>query len=91
MLFEYEIFDGERPENCIADCSASGSVDGAVNHWRTELDFNVNQDRARDCLKGYGAWTEEEIAKLVDIEVAEKILWLACCDFKEGTDVFVME
>lgn len=90
MHFEYEIFAGELPEDCITDCS-QGTVDGEVSYWRSELKFTVDQDRARDCLRGYGAWDDDEIAEMCELDVAEKILWLACCDFREGNEIFVME
>ena len=92
MHFEYEIFGTELPEDCIADCSR-GDVTEAVAYWRKELAFSVDQDRARDCLHGYGAWDSKEIDEMSDEDVAEKILWLACCDFRENGDdsVFVME
>ena len=93
MHFEFEIYATELPEYCIADCSASGDVTDNVVQWVKELKFSVNQSQARTCLQGYGAWDKDEIAAMSDEEVAEKILWLACCDFRDNGDdrIFCME
>lgn len=77
----------DLPIRCIAECSQAGNVEA----WRQKLTFTVDQSRARHCLQGYGAWCAQEIAAMSDDDVADRILWLACCDFKEGGDLFVLE
>lgn len=95
-VYYYEDF----PAECIRECSASSSVDDAVAHWRKALNFTVPRDETIKCLHGYGAWTLDELTALSDDDLAEKVLWLACCDFKEwdgteespcGSDLFCLE
>lgn len=93
---DYDLSIDDLPQECIDDCSAQGSVDDAVEYWVGKLNFSVNPERARRCLKGYGAWDAEELADN-DANV-RRILWLACGNFKEwqtapdsGSDIFVLE
>jgi hypothetical protein len=70
-------------------------------HWRRELNFTVDRDKAINCLAGYGAWEREELAAEDDDTIAERILWLAASNFAEyqadngegnaGSDIFVLE
>lgn len=97
---DYILSISDLPADCIEDCSASGPVDDAVEYWRRELSFTVDRDRAIACLRGYGAWEDEELAAADDDDIAGKILWLACGDFRQwngtedspgGSDIFVLE
>jgi len=92
-----ELLISELPQDCIDACSAPGPVDAAVNHWREELDFQVDRELAIECLLKSGAWEREELVALADSELADKVLWLACCDFSEfqtnpkyGCDFFTL-
>lgn len=81
-LHVYYCLDMDQlPAECIADCSRPGSADKAVAHWRETLGFTVDRDRALHCLKGYGAW--DNLAEDSDESLAERVLWLACGNFKE--------
>lgn len=80
---EYALDSVQLPVDCIRDCSASGDVSQAVEYWRNRLNLTVNRERAIECLKGYGAWDDETLAASSNNEIAERILWLACCDFSE--------
>ena len=100
MHIEYELAITDLPAECVADCSASGPVDESVAYWREKLAFTVDRTAATRCLKGYGAWTAEELAACSDQEIADKILWLACGNFSEwdgtpaspcGSDVFTLD
>lgn len=99
MHVDYELLIDELPQECINACSASGSVDHAVDQWRRHLEFTVDRKNAVKCLQGYGAWDADELAMMTDTEVAERILWIACCNFSDhlvggqdqGLDVFVLE
>ena len=77
------------PRECVADCSAAGSVDRAVAYWRRKLDFQVPRERAIDYLAATGAWPRESnkydagLNEMSDDALAEKVLWLACGDMKE--------
>ena len=97
---DYVLSISDLPADCIEDCSASGDVTETVAYWRCELSFTVDREKAVECLKGYGAWEDDELASLDDDEIAEKILWLACGDFRDwdgtedspcGSDIFVLE
>ena len=89
----------QLPAECISDCSTPGQdAAPAVDHWRRTLGFTVDRARAIACLKGYGAW--EDLPDQTDEDLAEKILWIACCNFREwdgtidptsGSDIFCLE
>lgn len=72
------------PQECIGDCSGSGDVTESVRYWRGKLELIVvDRQRAIQCLREYGAWEAEELAEADDETLAERVLWLACCDFAE--------
>ena len=76
---------GSFPVECIRDCSASGSVDEAVEYWRRELALVAALEPIRPLvesyLKEYGAWDDLADA---DIEtLADRVLWTAACDISE--------
>lgn len=74
----------DLPRECINDCSAPGQdASEAVMYWTAKLGFTVQRDRAEIGLRESGGWTREEIAEMDDSDVAEKVLWLACNDFRE--------
>jgi hypothetical protein len=97
ILVDDMILVEDLPEQCIYDCSGSGDAGPAVEAWRERLDFQVGRDRAIAGLLCYGAWTVAELEAKADENIAEIVLWLACCDFREyldfgeGSDVFVLE
>ena len=74
---------GTLPADCIADCAHSGPCDDDVRHWRQRLDFQVPRERATAYLREFGAWTAEELAAKSDEDLAEVVLWLACCQIRE--------
>jgi hypothetical protein len=97
MFVDYLLSIEELPQECIDDCSASGAVDDALDFWVKKLDFTVNQENARKCLKGYGAWDSDE---LQDVNAnCCRVLWLACGTFHDyqiggedaGSDIYVLE
>ena len=71
------------PAEAIRDCSGPGRADEAVAHWRERLGFTVNRERAIRGLAEYGAWEREELAAKGDDDLADIVLWLACCGFAE--------
>ncbi|QDP64110.1 MAG: hypothetical protein Unbinned2301contig1004_36 [Prokaryotic dsDNA virus sp.] len=86
----YELSLTDLPREAIEDCSGPGSADAAVQHWVEELQFSVDQDAARECLKGYGAWDDLTADDLGDDEtladdetITHRVFWLACCNFSE--------
>src|SRR5271166_7043098 len=71
------------PAECIADCSASGSVDDAVDFWQRKLDFTVDRESAQRYLRQTGGWTREELATETDVTLARRVLWIACGDLHD--------
>lgn len=87
----WELDRSDLPEDCIEDCAGPGPADNMVAYWRSRLGFTVERVPAIACLVGYGAWTREELEAMSDIDIAETILWIACGNFKEGEDLFVLD
>lgn len=81
---DYGNFIGALPKDCIAQCSAPGPVDDAVDYWRIVLGFRPPRYLAIPYLLSTGAWDETELNQSDDIVIAQRVLWLACCDIKEG-------
>ncbi len=79
-------FDGRvsiaiLPVDCIEDCSASGSVDDAVDYWVERLDFEAPPWLLRDHLRGYGAW---DSAELCDHKAnLRRLLWVWAVNCRE--------
>ena len=96
-----ELTIDDLPKDCIEDCTWPGcDAAPACQHWRQELGFTVDRERAIGCLADYGAWERDELAASSDEDLAEKVLWLACGSFSEwdgtedcacGSDIFVLE
>ena len=80
-FYENGELKGELPQECVEDCSASGDVGGAVEHWIDELDFKVDREQAIKYLEEYGAW--DTLESDTDQEITMRVLWLACCDISE--------
>ena len=72
----------------MKDCSASGSVDMAVQRWVKELGFDKNFPRSQaiSYLRGFGAWEAEELERMSDTELAQWILWIFCGNIADGED-----
>lgn len=83
----------DLPAECIADCSTPGQdASESVAFWRKRLKLTVNRVNAIKCLRGYGAWDEDELVVKDGDELADWILWLACGDFRSGdSDIFTLE
>ena len=75
------------PADCVADCSASGSVDDAVEYWVQELKFEAPSWLLREHLRGYGAWSRAELCD--HQQNLRRLLWLWACDCKENGADFV--
>jgi len=76
---------GRFPAECIMDCSASGSVDFAVENWRSILKFSQALEPVRSLaeryLKEFGAW--DDLATVDIATLADRVLWTACNDIAE--------
>lgn len=86
---QVEILRSNLPGTCIEDCSASGAVDDAVHYWCGQVGnvLNFPREAMIDHLLRYGAWAYEELTSLGTNALKEKILWLACCDFREDASL----
>ena len=72
------------PQECIADCSAQGSVDESVAYWVDRLNLEAPPWLLREHLKAYGAWDR---AELCDHKAnLRRLLWTWACDCKEYGD-----
>jgi hypothetical protein len=81
--------DGELPADCVADCSASGPVDEAVEFWVRRLDFDGPAWLIRRHLRGYGAWSTTD---LCDHQAnRRRLLWIWACNCREGDSLLVLE
>ena len=76
------------PEDCVVDCSHSGSCDADVAAWRAELGFTVPRELAIPWLAEFGAWDRSELEAEDDDALAERVLWIACDDISEHGDWF---
>lgn len=84
-------FVGTLPDECISDCSAPGQdASEAVAFWQEKLEFNPDPDQARRYLRWTGGWTADELDEMSELDLAHKILWLACCDLRESGEYFGM-
>jgi len=87
---KYGWLQQDLPDECVSDCSAQGTVDDAVEYWTTELEFTVPRKLAIDWLAEFGAWPlksnkyDQGLNDMTDRQLAEKVLWLGCCDQKDG-------
>ena len=81
---------GQFPADCIDSCSASGSVDEAVEHWVSKLNLSSTLEPVRFHVESYlgefGAWDDLEEADMDTL--ANRILWTACCDIRENGSWF---
>lgn len=87
----YEFTADMIPRECIQDCSHAGDCADDVDHWLSKLELTVDRGKAIAYLEGYGAWEDADLAAMSDDDIARKILWLACCTFREGDDLLVLE
>lgn len=77
---------------CIADCTAPGSVDALVSEWVKRLHKKLeklDQKFIRRVLKPYGAWDAEDLAD--DEANYARLLWVAAgaCKDQKCCTVFL--
>ena len=84
------LIGGSFPADCIRDCSASGQVKSAVAYWRDKLRLAEILEPYKSLviryLREYGAWDDFGVATIE--ELADRVLWTACCDIKENGEWF---
>lgn len=74
------------PRQCVTDCSHTDACDDDVAYWVDRLAFETSlephADQARAYLREFGAW--DDLATCDVRTLAERILWSAACDEREG-------
>jgi hypothetical protein len=77
---------GHFPKDCVSECAQSGQVADYVADWRDTLGFDRSiapvRDQAIRYLREHGAWDDFGVASLETL--ADRVLWLACCEIKES-------
>lgn len=72
---------------CIADCSHQGDCSAGVEHWASQPRIAKQLNAIpTDDIKAFlrrGGWDDEDLQCSDDIELHEKLLWIACCDLRE--------
>lgn len=73
-------------KDCIRDCSHQGQCYPDIQYWLKQPRIanqmsRISPEDAKNCLKGYGAWNDEELNNHEDN--LERVLWIACNDAKE--------
>ena len=70
------------PKEAIDDCTRPGrdSYD-AVKYWVEKLEFEAPVEETRVYLKGFGAWSEEELANHEENVI--RLFWEVCNQLKE--------
>lgn len=70
------------PQKAINECSYPGRpADKYVKKWVEELEFEAPVEETREYLKGFGYWSDEELAD--HQENLLRLFWDCCCRLKE--------
>lgn len=75
------------PMSAIQEISSIGEQTENVRYYIDECMFSLNEEeteRGKEYLQSTGGWMKEEIAEMTSEEVAQKLLWLFCCDTAEN-------
>lgn len=75
------LIEFQLPTDCIEQCSASGSVDEAVDYWQKQLQLNLNKADMIKELNEYGCWETLEYDSRETLE--RRIIWLAAGDMAD--------
>lgn len=86
MTYRNQWFDGrdslrQLPLECIADCSAQGSVDDAVAFWLERLNFDGPAWLFREYLQKFGCWDASQLCD--HQENRARVLWIWACNCAE--------
>lgn len=86
------VHDGESGEflfRCtrepLEECGRAGRMDDIVAYWVPRVRWNHRDDRRPliAALRGYGAWSTEELGDADIDTLRARILWITACDFRE--------
>ena len=72
------------PQDCIADCSASGPVDDACDYWCERLHFEAPPWLLREYLKGFGIWSQADLCD--HQQNLRRLLWIWSGDCQVNND-----
>jgi hypothetical protein len=86
LFDEYGNFLGKLPLACIYNCTHKGECVDDIREWVKKLNFIVPENLARKYLQGFGAWDDLEFCD--QNILSERVLWIACCYFKESGEWF---
>jgi hypothetical protein len=75
------------PPDCVADCSAQGSVDEAVDYWVGKLGFEAPAWLLRRYLKRYGIWDRRELCD--HQQNLRRLLWDWCGSIADGAESLI--
>ena len=81
-------FIQDIPSACVEVCSGAGQQVHNVRYWRERLGFEVPRELAIDYLAHTGGWERDALNTTTDDELAEYVLWVACCDLRETGEWF---
>ncbi|HLZ08126.1 MAG TPA: hypothetical protein VKT80_06015 [Chloroflexota bacterium] len=88
MHIYQEVHRRALPQECIEACSAPGSIDAAITYWTLRLNLTVDRECAIRALRSTDGWDQEELNASTDLQLAQRVLWLAAGYFDEnGQDV----
>ena len=76
----------ELSREVIEDCHHQGACDADVEFWQKELNLDLNREHMIAELGEYGAWSDDELDALTDIELEQKILWIASGDIQDDME-----
>jgi hypothetical protein len=87
MWASYEKFEIEMTKNEAHIGYHSGDCEAGVRHLLSLPKIKrqlrkINDDDLRTALRGYGAWSEEELNNRADNEM--RIIWDAACKIIDG-------
>jgi hypothetical protein len=75
------------PPDCVADCSAQGRVDEAVDYWVHKLSFEAPAWLLRRYLKRYGVWDRRELCDYQ--RNLRRLLWIWCGNISDGSESLI--
>ena len=79
------ILDSEVPEypsEVIEDAPKQGRFDDYADYLVESFEIEADHEMIRCCLKGFGAWTEQQLQE--DEANVKKFLWLTILNAKEA-------
>lgn len=80
--FDYTVYITDLPREMIEDCSRGGmDATTELEYWIKKLGITVNQEKAKNLLRGIGAW--DDLETVSEEEITKRTMWITCGDFSE--------